>query len=68
MAVSAMIRKQSNTPRQQDKMTRLHEPDLVLASSRALPDPRLIELARLLARRAAREWFEETRVCEVPRP
>ena len=68
MAVSAMIRKQSNTPWQQDKVKRLHEPELILASSRALPDPRLIELARLLARRAAREWFEETRTREVPRP
>lgn len=63
-----MIRNQSNIPRQQDKVKRLHEPDLVLASPRDLPDPRLIELARLLARRAAREWFEETRAREVSRP
>lgn len=63
-----MIRKQSNTPWQQDKVKRLHEPGLVLATAGDLPDPRLIEMARLLARRAAREWLKETRAREVPRP
>lgn len=63
-----MIRKQSNSPWQQDKAKRLHEPDLVLATPRDLPDPRLMELARLLARRAAREWLKETRAREVPHP
>jgi hypothetical protein len=29
---------------------------LGLADGRARPDPRLVELARLLARRAARQW------------
>ena len=33
-------------------------PELALTRPEAGPDPRLMELARLLARRAAREWFE----------
>ncbi|GBR07360.1 hypothetical protein [Acetobacter oeni] len=33
-------------------------PELALSRPEAGPDPRLVELARLLARRAAREWFE----------
>lgn len=63
-----MIRKQTNTPWQRDKVKRLDEPDLILVTHSDLPDPRLLELARLLARRAAREWFEETRAREVRRP
>lgn len=35
--------------------------ELSLSSSGDGPDPRLIELVRLLARRAARQWFEEIR-------
>lgn len=38
---------------------RLQEPELTLASGSKGPDPRLVELVRLLARRAARQWFEE---------
>jgi hypothetical protein len=37
------------------------EPELSLSSVGDGPDPRLVELVRLLARRAARRWFEETK-------
>jgi hypothetical protein len=37
---------------------RLVEPELTLVRHGDGPDPRLVELARLLARRAAREVFE----------
>lgn len=33
------------------------EPELMLVRRGNGPDPRLIELARVLARRAAREWY-----------
>jgi hypothetical protein len=40
--------------------TRLAEPGLTLVSrSSGGPDPRLVELARILARRAARLWYAE---------
>jgi hypothetical protein len=39
----------------------LHEPELTLAPQRAnAPDPRLIEFVRLLARHAARRWYEQS--------
>jgi hypothetical protein len=38
---------------------RLVEPELALVPRGNGPDPRLVELARLLARRAAREIYEE---------
>lgn len=38
---------------------RVTEPELTLARRGDGADPRLVELARLLARRAARELFEE---------
>lgn len=38
-------------------IARLEEPELTLAR-RGDPDPRLVELVRLLARRAAREWYD----------
>jgi hypothetical protein len=38
---------------------RLEEPELTLARRGEGSDPRLIELVRLLARRAAREAYEE---------
>jgi len=44
---------------QQRSALRLVEPELSLVRNGDGPDPRLIELARLLARRAAREVFEE---------
>lgn len=38
-------------------LSQLTEPELMLVRSGDGPDPRLIELARLLARRAAQEWY-----------
>lgn len=41
-------------------IVRFREPELTLAPQSAhAPDPRLIEFVRLLARRAAREWYEQ---------
>jgi hypothetical protein len=45
---------------------RLTEQELMLVRRGDDPDPRLIELARLLARRAAREWYHH--VAEERRP
>ncbi|MEQ1516330.1 MAG: hypothetical protein ABL931_07570 [Usitatibacteraceae bacterium] len=46
--------------RQQRKAAlRLFEPDLQLRQLGDSTDPRLVELVRLLARRAARQVFEE---------
>jgi hypothetical protein len=36
--------------------SQLSEPELMIVRRGDSPDPRLIELARLLARRAAKEW------------
>lgn len=47
-----------NRPKQTSAL-RLIEPGLTLVRRGDGPDPRLVELARLLARRAAREVFEE---------
>lgn len=44
---------------QQRSALRLVEPELSLVRRGDGPDPRLSELVRLLARRAAREVFEE---------
>jgi hypothetical protein len=44
---------------QQRSAFRLVVPELTLVRRGDGPDPRLVELARLLARRAAREMFEE---------
>lgn len=38
-------------------IARLTGPELTLVRRGDGPDPRLVELARLLARRAAREWY-----------
>lgn len=35
------------------------EPDTKAVRGRVDPDPRLVELVRLLARRAARQWYEK---------
>lgn len=41
-------------------IARLREPELTLApQSGNAPDPRLIEFVRLLARHAARRWYEQ---------
>lgn len=47
-----------NRPKQRSAL-RLDEPELTLLRRGDGPDPRLVELARLLARRAAQEVFEE---------
>lgn len=48
-------------------ISRLSEPELTLAPQGGSgPDPRLIEFVRLLARRAAREWYEQ--IAEERRP
>lgn len=47
-----------NCPEQRSTL-RLNEPELTLLRRGDGPDPRLVELVRLLARRAAREAFEE---------
>lgn len=48
-------------------IARFSEPELTLApASDNAPDPRLVELVRLLARRAAQEWYEQ--IAEEHRP
>ncbi|OAP43130.1 hypothetical protein ATB98_15275 [Sinorhizobium saheli] len=47
-----------NRPKQRSTL-RLNEPELTLLRRGDSPDPRLVELVRLLARRAAQEAFEE---------
>ncbi|MVA32862.1 hypothetical protein ACQY1H_14350 [Agrobacterium vitis] len=47
-----------NRPTQRSTL-RLNEPELTLLRRGDGLDPRLVELVRLLARRAAREAFEE---------
>lgn len=50
--------KHSNCPTQGREL-RPAEPELRLSREGCEPDPRLIELARMLARRAARQIYEE---------
>lgn len=47
-----------NRPKQKSAL-RLVEPELTLLRRGDGPDPRMVELVRLLARRAAREVYEE---------
>lgn len=47
-----------NRPKQRSAL-RLIEPELRLVQRGNGPDPRMVELVRLLARRAAREVYEE---------
>jgi hypothetical protein len=49
----------SSNRQHQKTAHRLLEPDLQLRRSGDRSDPRLVELVRLLARRAARKVFEE---------
>jgi hypothetical protein len=49
----------SRNRQRQKTVLRLIEPDLRLLRVGSDVDPRLVELVRLLARRAAREVFEE---------
>lgn len=49
-----------HTGRQKGKMDLpLAEPELTLAWCGKDLDPRMVELVRLLARRAAREWYDK---------
>jgi hypothetical protein len=51
--------KKTGTPEHKD-IGRFSEPELTLAPQGFnAPDPRLVEFVRLLARRAAREWYEQ---------
>lgn len=56
LAVNGAIMKQDAGPTRK-RTARLMEPELMLAPDGGSPDPRLVELARLLARRAARKWY-----------
>lgn len=54
------ITMQRSARQQNGTVARLKEPELTLAPLAGDgPDPRLVELVRLLARRAARQWYEE---------
>lgn len=57
---------QKNVASKRRSLSQLSEPELMLVRRGDGPDPRLIELARLLARRAAREWYNH--VAEGRRP
>lgn len=50
-----------NRPEQERKRVRPVEPELKLVRRGNGPDPRLVEVVRLLARRAARQVYEEQR-------
>jgi hypothetical protein len=64
-AVGAMMRKSTYRPRIVDQRG---ERDPTLAPQQTdLPDPRLVELARVLARHAAKRWYEKaTRIRDAP--
>ena len=65
-ALCGVAMKKMITPEHTD-IARLTKPELTLASqSLNGPDPRLVEFVRLLARRAAREWYEQ--IIEERRP
>jgi hypothetical protein len=65
-AVSGVTMKKTIAQESKD-IARVNEAELTLGppSTRA-PDPRLVEFVRLLARRAAREWYEQ--IVEERRP
>lgn len=64
--VSGVTMKETIAQESKD-IARSREPELTLAPQSAhAPDPRLIEFVRLLARRAAREWYEQ--IAEGRRP
>ena len=65
-AVSGMTMEEAGAQERRG-ITRHSEPELTLAPQGGTgPDPRLIEFVRLLARRAAREWYEQ--IAEERRP
>jgi hypothetical protein len=55
--IGAMVEEPARQKRK--SASRPQRPDLTLSTCGEGPDPRLVELVRLLARRAARQWFEE---------
>ena len=64
--VSGVAMKETVAQKSKD-IARFSEPELTLAPpSDNAPDPRLVEFVRLLARRAAREWYEQ--IAEERRP
>ena len=53
-----VVARAESAGRQAEELTRFHETGLTLPSrSTDEPDSRLVELVRILARRAARQWF-----------
>ena len=65
-AVSGVTMKETIAQESKDA-ARVNEAELTLGPKSAhAPDPRLIEFVRLLARRAAREWYEQ--IAEERRP
>jgi hypothetical protein len=58
-AVNGVTMKET-VAQERNGIARFSEPELTFAPQSAnAPDPRLIEFVRLLARRAAREWYEQ---------
>ena len=47
--------------------SQLSEPELMIVRRGDSPDQRLIELARLLARRAAKEWYNHVAEERLPK-
>jgi hypothetical protein len=65
-AASGVAMKETIAQESKD-IARFSEPELTLGPQTAhAPDPRLVEFVRLLARRAAREWYEQ--IAEERRP
>jgi hypothetical protein len=57
--VSGVTMKETIAQESKD-IARVNEAELTLGPQSAhAPDPRLVEFVRLLARRAAREWYEQ---------
>lgn len=64
--VSGVAMKETVT-QEREGIARFSEPELTLApQSASAPDPRLVAFVRLLARRAAREWYDQ--IAEEHRP
>jgi hypothetical protein len=64
--VSGVTQKETIAQESED-IARVNEAELTLGPQSAhAPDPRLVEFVRLLARRAAREWYEQ--IVEERRP
>jgi hypothetical protein len=65
-AVGAMMRKSKHLPRVVDQ--RAERESTFTPQQTDIPDPRLVELVRLLARRAAKRWYEKTIKARRARP